>query len=221
MTYAELESDAARHGLMVMGWAHTDRISGHDATAGTLLILGADRAFWSIFKRSAEYVDGQPNAMDRWSKRIVGRLAARFDGNATYPSDGPPYPPIIAWALATERFHPSPVGMMVHDVAGLMISIRGAIHLSGTIPCPDVTKDSPCDTCPDRPCVAACPVDALSAAHAYDVPTCKDYLLTPSGVASCMTRGCAVRMACPVSRAFDRPEAQSAFHMRAFIGTGP
>ena len=32
----------------------------------------------------------------------------------------------------------------------------------------------------------------------------------------CMSKGCAVRRACPVSQSYGRMEDQSAFHMRAF-----
>lgn len=204
MTLQELQHAVAHHGLFVMG------------TSGTRALIGTDRDWWTIFSVSPEFSDGKKDPVDRWSKRILNHLAARAGATAYFPSDGPPYAPFIAWALETGRFWQSPTGMMIHDRAGLMISIRGALEFA--TPFPEVEAGaSPCQTCADRPCIAACPVDALSDAHAYDVPACKAYLKTPPGGQSCMAKGCAVRRACPVSDAFARPEAQSAFHMKAFL----
>jgi hypothetical protein len=182
--------------------------------ADTRILIGTDSQWWDIFTQSDEFKDGANNPVDRWSKQILNGLADSAGATAHFPSDGPPYAPFIAWALATGRFWQSPTGMMVHDRAGLMISIRGALEFPAAFAA-DIARPSPCDSCVGKPCVAACPVDALSDTHAYDVPRCKAYLDTPGGDA-CMTGGCHVRRACPVSQAFGRPETQSAFHMQAF-----
>ena len=204
MTLDDMSKAVRPHGLMVMG--HTD----------THVLIGTDADWWDVFTTSPEYSDQAANPIDRWSKRIIGDMAAQAGARACYPSDGPPYAPFIAWALATGRFWQSPTGMMIHDTAGLMISIRGAIELN--VPLPSATPaHSPCDGCADRPCVNACPVGALSAVAPYDVPVCKTYLASPPG-SQCMAQGCQVRRACPVSQRFDRPDAQTAFHMKAFLG---
>ncbi len=196
----------APHGLMVMGGS------------GGRVLVGCDVGFWEVFQTSPEYSDGAPHPLDRWSKRIIGGIAGHFGATTAFPSDGPPYAPFIAWAMETGRFFQSPVGMMVHDVAGLMISIRGALIFDTTIPDFPTAATSPCDSCADKPCVAACPVGALSAEPPYDVPACKGFLDTDAG-ADCMTRGCKVRRACPVSQQFNRPDSQSHFHMKAFHPT--
>lgn len=203
MTLAALETKAQAHGLFIMG------------VDGARVLLGTDSQWWDHFTTSPEYRDGEINPVDRWSKRIIEGMARSFDGRAVFPSDGPPYAPFIAWALATGRFWQSPTGMMVHDRAGLMISIRGALELRHPFAAaPDLP--SPCSTCADKPCLSACPVDALSGTHAYDVPTCKTHLDAPEGL-PCMAGGCEVRRACPISQRFGRPEVQSAFHMKAFV----
>lgn len=204
MTLADIDAAIRPHGLFVMGHK------------GARVLIGTDAGWWPLFRASPEYHDGARDPVDRWSKRILGALADRIGARASFPSDGPPYAPFIAWALATGRFWQSPTGMMVHDRAGLMISIRGALDLAAALPDAE-TAANPCDTCTTRPCVTACPVGALGAVAPYDVPACKAYLGAPEGSA-CMTQGCAVRRACPVSRRFDRPDAQSAFHMKAFLG---
>lgn len=204
MTLQDIADAVAPHGLMVMG---------HD---GARILIGTDATWWDVFTDSPEYREGARDPVDRWSKRIIGRLAKEFGAEAQFPSDGPPYAPFMDWALGTGRFWPSPTGMMIHDTAGLMISIRGALTL--TRPLPGTTSGtSPCDTCSDRPCISACPVSALNAETPYDVPACKAYLDTPAGT-DCMSKGCKARRACPVSRRFARSAAQSAFHMTAFRG---
>ncbi|AXI45177.1 ferredoxin [Sulfitobacter sp. SK012] len=182
----------------------------------TIVLIGADHSMWPVFTLSPEYTDTARNPLDRWSKRIIGALATTLKAEAVYPSDGPPYAPFISWALASGQFFQSPTGMMVHVKAGLMISIRAALILDQAID-PDKPAANPCDSCATKPCVTACPVDALSNQHFYDVATCKAYLRSTAG-ADCMNHGCKTRTACPVSQSFNRNPAQSAFHMRAFTG---
>ena len=198
-----LDAAAAPHGLFVMG------------VDGPRVLLGTRADWWATFAETPEAQDGAPDPIDRWSKRVIDGLAQTYGADAAYPSDGPPYAPFIAWALATGRFWQSPTGMMIHDTAGLMISIRGALTFPDAF-APTGPEASPCDSCTDRPCIDACPVGALSARHAYDVPTCKAYLASVAGH-DCMANGCVVRRVCPVSQRFDRPAAQSGFHMRAFL----
>lgn len=203
VTPDQIARDVAVHGLMVMGHA------------GNRVLIGTDAHWWDVFVNSPERQDNAPDPIDRWSKRILGGLADRIGARAVFPSDGPPYAPFIAWAMATGRFWQSPTGMMVHDHAGLMISIRGALELPTEMA--DVAHGaSPCEACDGRPCVSACPVNALGADTPYDVPVCKAFLDTAAG-GDCMSKGCAVRRACPISQRFARPEAQSAFHMKAFV----
>jgi len=204
MILQQIERAVTPHGLMIMG---------HDQAR---VLIGTDAGWWEVFTASPEYHDQARDPVDRWSKRILGALAVRIGAAAAFPSDGPPYAPFIAWALATGRFWQSPTGMMIHDTAGLMISIRGALTLADPLPVPPAAQ-SPCAACPDRPCVSACPVGALSATARYDVPACKAYLDAADG-RDCMNGGCQVRRACPVTQRFARPKAQSAFHMKAFVG---
>ncbi|SLN38155.1 hypothetical protein PSA7680_01870 [Pseudoruegeria aquimaris] len=199
----------SENGLFVMGGLHP-------AEGGTLMLIGMAADGWPCFTASREYADGAPDPLDRFSKRVIGGLAKQMGGHAVFPSDGPPYPPFIRWALDSGSFWQSPVGMLVHAEAGLMISLRGALQLPGIHPQPEVPTAAPCDSCEGQPCRGACPVDALGGPEGYDVAGCKDYLATPPGSA-CYEGGCLARRACPVSAAFGRPDAQSAFHMRAFL----
>lgn len=209
MMLEEINTRAHPHGLFVMGACR-----GEEDPNTTVVLVGTSADFWRHFSQSKEYRDGNPDPVDRWSKRIVPTLAP--DAVCLFPSDGPPYAPFIAMATATGQFYQSPTGMLVHVTAGLMISMRGALVLPEVLDLPEPAPN-PCLACPDRPCIGGCPTDALSLQRPYDVPRCKAYLATHAGE-PCMSRGCLVRNKCPVSQRFARDPAQSAFHMRAFLG---
>lgn len=179
-----------------------------------LLLIGpmGGAAWWPRITASAEWRDGAPDPVDRWSQRVLGGLAARFGGRALFPSDGPPWPPFFRWAQDSGALWQSPVGMLVHARQGLWVSFRGALALPFAVALPP--ESNPCETCADQPCRGACPVEALSPT-AYDVPRCHAFLDTEAG-RDCMTGGCAARRACPVSKSHARLAEQSAYHMSRF-----
>lgn len=217
-SYRDIETLAAAQGLEIMGALHPDHVRARGLRGGTLIVLGAGPGFWPHFCAAPEAADGDPDPIDRWSARIVGALAARLGARARFPFGGPPYAPFVDWALKSGRAFPSPTGMLVHDRVGLMISCRGALHLDAEIAIPEARAPSPCASCADRPCTAACPVAALSGVAGYDVGRCHSHLDSPAGK-SCMMRGCAARLACPISAGAGRTAEQSAHHMKAFHPT--
>lgn len=181
----------------------------------SLLLVGpmGGARWWQALKESPEWHDGNPDPVDRWSKRVLGAIAGSYDGTALFPSDGPPYPPFQRWALETGRMWQSPVGLLVHAEAGLWVSFRGALALPFDLALPGAAR--PCDTCAGKPCLSACPVGAL-AGTGYDVARCHEHLARPAGQATCMAAGCGVRGACPVSQSHARLAEQSAYHMGQF-----
>lgn len=201
--------------LDIAGAFHPEPSHGCPADTGTLILLAPhEPEFWPAFTASPEYQDGRTEPLDRWSTRMIGQLAQDHCGQALFPFGGAPYQPFLRWAAASKRAWSSPVGLLVHDRAGLFISYRGALALQKRIAIPAAPGSSPCRTCQDRPCLSACPVGALGA-EGYDVPTCRAYIAGSSG-SDCVETGCAVRRACPISLRHGRLPAQSAFHMRAF-----
>lgn len=179
------------------------------------MLLGPDgAAFWPVFRASPEYADGCPDPLDRWSRRVIGDLAADRGAAAVFPFDGPPWVPFLTWAVRSGRAWPSPIGMLVHARFGLFLSFRGALVLAGEEGAAGEPEVGPCAPCA-QPCLTACPVGALGGAG-YDVAACRAYLDRPEGD-DCRTRGCAVRRACPVGAGL-RPDDQSAFHMANFHG---
>lgn len=196
---------------MVLGQCPLVKSDSLPHDGGSLLLLGPNEPdFWPLFSKSPEYADGQPDPMDRWSRRIIDKIAVAAGGTAYFPFGGEPFHPFYTWALRSGRTWASPVGFLVHDEAGLFVSYRGAIWLPDDLPAS--VSAQPCTTCA-APCKTACPVDALG--ETYDVESCKSHLRLPKG-ASCMTEGCAARRACPVGQSRRLP-AQAAFHMEAFL----
>lgn len=216
MNWDAINAHAQAYHLNILGGFHPSADDGTPHGCQTLLLLGPDEPkFWPAFTGAAEYNDGTPDPLDRWSTRVVGALAQELRASALFPFGGAPYHPFYSWALRSGRIHASPINFLVHDTAGLFVSFRAALCLSDKIQLPD-TPSKPCTTCTDKPCETACPVGALTQTG-YDVVACKGYLDTGPG-ADCINNGCAVRRACPVSQGFGRIPAQSAFHMRAFKG---
>lgn len=93
-----------------------------------------------------------------------------------------------------------------------MVSFRGALALKEAVEVPPAAP-RPCDACA-APCLTTCPVGALTGAG-YDLPACHAFLDQPEG-RDCMTGGCLVRRACPLSQSYARLPEQSGYHMRQF-----
>ena len=210
MKSALVETAAGAARLAVLGGFHPEPGEG---LGQTLLLLGPGPDFWHHFSQCPEYRDGLPDPLDRWSRRVVTRLAEIVGATPLFPFEGPPYHPFYSWAERTGRAWPSPVSLLVHAGQGLWLSFRGALVFEEALDLP-TAQEPPCETCPDQPCRTACPAGALTN-EGCDVSACKAWLNRPEG-AECMTYGCAVRRACPVSRGFPRAPQQSAFHMEAF-----
>lgn len=213
MDYETIQAAASAHHLTIVGAFHPDADDGAPEGTGTLVLLApAEPSFWPHFKATAEYNDGAPDPMNRWSTRTITAIADQVDAAAIFPFGGPPWHPFIAWAMKSGSIHASPVSLLVHNDQGLMISFRGALALREKI---DLTPPrlTPCLLCA-APCEDACPVNALDE-DGYDVAACHAFLDTPDGK-DCMENGCKARRACPVSHDFDRNPEQSAFHMRSF-----
>ena len=179
----------------------------------TALLIGPDEPrFWPHFKQQPEYLDGAPDPMDRFSKRVLNQITRDLEAKVFFPSDGPPYPPFIQWAFQAGCYS-SPVNLLVHGTSGLFASFRGILALKERVAL-NLPKPNPCLSCATQPCQTACPIDALTP-QGYDVEACRAYLRTDAGK-PCLS-GCMVRLACPVSQNFGRLVEQSEFHMREFL----
>ncbi len=211
----EVGDRAAAAGLRVVGAFHSRAGDGAPEGIGTICLLGAlGGRMWQVFSASKEASDGRPDPLDRWSRRVIGDLAADLGAVALYPFGGPPDQPFQRWAARGEGAVASPVAMQVTPTRGLWASYRGALGFREQIALPRREGAAPCPACP-APCRTACPVDAF-AGGVYDVPRCVAHITSPAG-AACREGGCLVRHACPAGRDAIPPAATRRFHMDAFI----
>ncbi len=224
MSYAGIAAAVSRHGLALRGGFHP-RVGDGVPTLpdgrppATLLMIGnVGPALWEVFPAAPEARDGAPDPLDRWTRRVLGDVAAGFEATALFPFGGPPYLPFQRWAMRAEPVAPSPLGLLIHPDYGLWHAYRGALAFAGPLELPaPASRARPCDSCVDRPCLSTCPVGAFSATG-YDVPACTGHIASAAG-ADCLGEGCRARRACPVGRAYIYRPAQAALHMRAFLAS--
>ena len=223
ITLDQISRRAAELGLAVRGAFRPETADAvpalpDGAAPGTFVLLGWTGAEqWPAFAGSAEALDGRPHPLDRWSRRVICALAREHHAVALFPFDGPPWLPFQLWAKRAEPVFVSPLRLLIHPRWGLWHSYRGALALPGRLDLPDdAAQASPCDTCADRPCLSACPVEAF-APGAYDVAACTGHVASDAG-RDCRLAGCLSRRACPVGREHAYGLEEGTFFMRAFLG---
>jgi epoxyqueuosine reductase QueG len=196
-----------RAGFTPFGWFAPD-----DQSAAFIILIG--NAGPEIFRRFARARDPEKDSMDEWTRTVVDPLAASLDARAVYPFDKPAQP-FLTWARKAGAGHVSPLGLNIHNSYGLWHAYRAALLFPVAFDLPPVRAGAhPCESCADKPCLSACPVEAFDGTR-YDLKACGAHILSADG-ADCMTNSCAARRACPVGKAYEYMLPQKQFHMRAF-----
>lgn len=222
MNNAQLSAALQAQGLVLRGgFAPEERDAlptlpnGH-APRWLALIGVAGSAFWPHFTASAEFADGAPHPLDRWSRTIGDALAAQNGGVALYPFGGPPHQPFQRWAERAEGLHASPLGLRLHPQYGLWHSYRFALALPRPLgePTPALDTTDLCARCSGQPCLHACPVDAFTGTD-YRVDICAAHLAT-TPAPRCADIGCLARHACPVGQQHAQQPEHARFLMNAF-----
>lgn len=221
--YGRIAAMLAESGLRARGGFHPDAEDQAPALrdarpARTVIMVGnAGPAMWRVFRNQRP---AGPDPLDRWSRDVLERVAAGRGAEVVMPSDGPPFAPFQRWAMRAEPVFPSPIGLLIHPEWGLWHGYRGALLFPEAMALPErVAGRNPCDSCADRPCLSACPVDAFRE-DGYLVDDCAAHLRAPGGEI-CMTRGCLARHACPIGQDVFAGADQAGFHMRAFEAARP
>ncbi len=212
---SELVNDLKQHGLMLRGGFHPIDDDTVPRGVRTVMMIGnAGPDLWRAFSSAAP---DAPNPLDNWTKSIIDPIAGTYGARAIYPFTGPPYFPFQRWAQLADDVHPSPIGPLIHPTYGLWHAYRAALLFQDDAPLPPMVRTrAPCEACDDRPCLATCPVSALTDG-AYDVPSCRVHIGSDAG-SDCLEGGCLARRACPVGQDFIYEPAQAEFHMRSFLG---
>ncbi len=184
-------------------------------TRTVFLVGNAGSVLWPRFCKDWQAFDSS-DPLDHWTEQVIGSVAERHQMGVVYPFRGPPYYPFQTWALRAGGVSRSPLGVLVHPLYGPWFAYRGALLSPHRINLPaEAIKNGPCETCKDKPCLSACPVDAISAERGYDVSSCRTYLAAEPG-APCQ-EGCMVRVACPFGKTFRYMPDHARFHMDRFL----
>ncbi len=195
-----------------MGFFNTKYKYEQLSKSRTILLVGPNEPdFWRIFIKSEEYNDDEPHPLDRWSKRVMEKIAGKENTEVYFPFDKTEIWPFYSWALQCSEITASPIKLLVHNKKGLFLSFRGAIGLDFEIKEKRKTQGV-CKTC-HKPCIISCPVSALTP-KGYNVKKCKEYLASTEGI-ECRN-GCLVRRSCPFGSNLRLPK-QSEFHMKEFM----
>lgn len=111
--------------------------------------------------------------------------------------------------------HPSPFMVGVAENWGSWFAYRAVLAADTDLPpTPPLNAASPCEHCARRPCVAACPAQALG--NGFDPDRCSGYRLAPGS--NCRDQ-CLARSACPVGAAHRYGREQMAYHYGRSLAT--
>lgn len=216
-----LKQDLEAAGFFCLGGFEPD--AGHDVPplpsgrpVHSLLLIGSTGpTIWPRLTQSPEYTDRRPDPLDRYTRRVLTGLADAHGFQPLFPFDGPPYYPFQQWAMKCGGFSQSPLGVLAHrdfgPWAGFRAVFLSAAHVSG-----GSSETGPCEDCADKPCLTACPVDAISLKDGYRVAECRAHLASGAGL-ECRS-GCLARRACPVGKDHRQNAETARFHMDSFMG---
>lgn len=210
--YDDLTAALSQHGLVPRGGF---ALAPDDAVHGRSLVMvgNVGDAMWQACEGQLRPV---ANPLDDWTERVIAPIADALGATAIYPWSRP-YRPFQQWAARAEAVAPSPLGILIHPEHGLWHAYRAALVFTEPLELPErIARPSPCESCADKPCLSACPVDAFDG-DGYDVDACAAFIAGVAGGELCRSAGCRARAACPVGRPYG--QAQIRFHMAAFYAS--
>lgn len=199
--------------------AASEFFSGYASIKRIVLVGNSGPELWQHFVQSPESADGAPDPLDRYTRRTLSDVAHTCSMPVVFSFEGPPFLPFQRWALASGGFSQSPLGVLVDHYHGPWAAFRAAFLVTArstfarTILDED-EEDGPCPACREKPCLTACPVDAISEDKGYDVARCASWL-SENPQADCHI-GCRARRACPYGQEDAHEPDQARLHMRAF-----
>lgn len=179
-----------------------------DKPLSLILFGNGGPGFWSAFERSRPAAE---HPVDTYSRQVVEAfMARRFPGLAfrfLYP--GASVVPLQSLGQLAGWHHESPLKVGINDTWGLWYAYRALILVEADLPVSaPVSSQSPCATCHDKPCIVACPAQALSEKN-LRLEQCVDFRLQDHSICS---HQCMARWACPVAPQHRYAKAQVEYH---------
>lgn len=226
--YERIDHSLKRRGLMARGGIQIDTARlqepgnglPDECTFKTVILAGhAGSSFWSQFRQFKSTHAGD-DPLDAWSRSVAAPIAKEFGCTAIYPFEKPWWP-FQRWIMVSEGLKASPLGILIHPKFGLWHGYRAAFGFDHHIEIPPgKLLEHACDTCITKPCLSACPANAL-VNETFDLKACRTYLSAPTDSTNCMDDGCIARNACPVGEKYRYTTEHLQFHMRALALPNP
>lgn len=163
-----------------------------------LILFGhAGRRLWECVQadgiRSEHPIDEYSvRTVERWLTQTLPAARARF----VFPQSlGSQRIGLQSLGRIAGWHRPAPFMVGIDAVWGSWFAYRAAILIDTDLPASaPVDNGYPCDSCTDKPCIAACPTNAL-ASGTFNLAACNAGRLAPDSVCAL---GCTARSACQV-----------------------
>jgi hypothetical protein len=188
----------------------------------TAIVVGhGGSGFWEAYRahvrRHPEH-ERHPDPIDAFTAWIMEEQVLLRVPDATLVLPFQPVSPPVSFVHLAEAAglgRRGLVGVLIHPEFGPWIALRGVLFVTEAVVAPRPAAGfDPCPSCIDRPCLAACPGAAVSAATGWDVPRCIDHRIAHT--ADCRD-ACGARVACVYGRAHRYPPEALGYHQaRAF-----
>ena len=192
----------------------------------TVVVIGnGGGEFWKHFREYAEarpgYFQQHEHPLDVYTVAVMrARLTPLLDATRTQYRLIYPFQffsgltvSFMHLAQAARLSRPSILGVQLHPRYGPWLAWRAAVLIDHDLPAlPAPAQDfDPCSTCVERPCITACPAQAVSAAQGWGLLACTQHRLrVPT---DCAER-CHARYTCVYGREHRYPEDELAYHQR-------
>ena len=238
----EIKSALSGYGLNLVGSAGASaynrlvdrrfRLSTLYPRVQSYIVIGSGgQTFWHKYKEQyatrTEGITKTKHPLDQYTKRLIesilspllNRLDFRY--HFVFPFEfftGLPLS-FTHLANAANLSAPSNLGIQIHQEYGPWIAFRCAILLETQLPLRTVSdppRFSPCQNCPDRPCILACPAKAISAPDGQNYNKCSEHRL--GTVTNCLER-CDARYACIYGQEHRYTTDQLRFHQQASLSS--
>jgi epoxyqueuosine reductase len=234
---AELSRALAPFGLNLIGLTTPEAYDalvpeshrfGRAATSSprTIVVVGnGGGRFWTAYR---EHATGDPDAashahplddftmhvLETHALPIAERLAGRVELRLPFRATLPPLS-FVHLAEAAGLGRRGLLGVLIHPEFGPWMALRGALLVDAALPpaARPAAGFDPCPACRDRPCIAACPGEAVTHPGGWNVPACIAFRVERGDDNPCEDR-CHARVACVYGRRYRYPADALAYHQR-------
>lgn len=189
--------------------------AGYPLTAYKQLILiaHAGTTFWQALNQNRPQT---PDPVDTFTRNTVDTVFKQALQSRRYDILYPGKLPLDLQALGALAgwHHPSPFWVGVNSCYGSWFAYRALILAdSDFVPTSPWKEPSPCASCATKPCISACPAQAMQAGH-LNLERCLNHRRQPES--SCRYQ-CVARNACPIGREHRYDTAQMQHHYAASL----